>query len=277
MSTYLNVPNMLLKTAQRRILNRILYTLPVSEYASAYVPGKSLRDNAIPHTGKEVVVKLDVSQFYDHIDDDMVFMIFRQLDISDTATSLLTNLCVCQGRLPQGAPTSPYLANLVMKHFDERVGKHCKEYGIAYTRYCDDMTFSGTNESMQQAQIIPYIRKMLYRMGFSLNETKTKFVNSAQQQRVTGIVVNEKSQVPRALRRKIRQVVYYCKKFSVQEYLHYHNDDRTPDTFLKQLLGTISYAKQIAQNDAELLFTVTDPPSCFIARRGILYKMMKLT
>lgn len=254
----LNVPNAALKTVQRRILERFLYQLPVSEYASAYVQGKSLRSNALPHIGKEVIVKLDISQFFDHIDSDMVFMVLRQFDFSDAATSLLTNLCICRGKLPQGAPTSPYLANLVMRHFDEAVGKRCSEYGIDYTRYCDDMTFSGSREAIAQSSLIPFVRHKLYRMGFSLNNSKTAVISAAQQQRVTGIVVNQKPSIPREMRRRIRQEVYYCKKYGIRESLIQQGNTDTPESYLRKLLGRISYARQIDPENTEMAACFTE-------------------
>ncbi len=248
----LNVPNACLKLVQRRILNRFLYRLQVSAYASAYVCGKSLRDNAAPHIGQEMIVKLDVSQFFDHIDDDMVFLVMRQLDLSDAATSLLTHLCVCQGRLPQGAPTSPYLANLVMKPFDEKVGAWCAARGIRYTRYCDDMTFSGDRDAIGDSGLIPYVRKMLRRFGFTLNAQKTAVISSSQQQRVTGVVVNEKARVSRSERRALRQEVYFCRKFGVQESLQRRGDSTAPETYLRRLLGRLGFAVQIDPTDTEM-------------------------
>ena len=144
----LTVPNGFLKLVQRRILDRCLSKLSVSEYATAYRNGTSVRDNALLHTGKEFIIKLDISVFFDSINDDAVYMVMKQFRLSPRATSLLTHLCVHRGVLPQGAPTSPYIANLVMKHFDEHIGAWCAERNITYSRYCDDMTFSGSRDDL---------------------------------------------------------------------------------------------------------------------------------
>lgn len=163
----LSVPNGFLKTIQCKILDHYLYKLDVLEFSTAYCKGKSLLDNASPHVGKEYIVKLDISHFFDNIDDDMVFMIMRQLEMSTPATTLMTQLCVHNGVLPQGAPTSPHIANLVMKHFDERLGAWCSERNITYTCYCDDMTFSGTKKAIRSSHLVSKIKRMLYRMGFT--------------------------------------------------------------------------------------------------------------
>lgn len=239
----LSVPNVFLKTVQRRILDCYLYKLDVSEFSTAYCRGRSLLDNASPHIGKEYMVKLDISHFFDNIDDDMVFMVIRQLGMSTPATSMLTNLCVHNGRLPQGAPTSPYIANLVMKHFDEKLGLWCAENNITYTRYCDDITLSGTKKAIKSVHLVSKIRRMLYRMGFNLNDKKTVFVSSSQQQKVTGIVVNEKPQISREMRRTIRQEVYYCTKFGATECANRKGLDISAKEYLHSLLGRISFAR----------------------------------
>lgn len=248
----LSVPNGFLKTVQRRILEHYLYKLDVSEFSTAYCKGKSLLDNASPHIGKAYIVKLDISHFFDNIDDDMVFMIMRQLGMSMPATSMLTNLCVHNSRLPQGAPTSPYIANLFMKRFDEKLGVWCAKNNITYTRYCDDITLSGDKKAIKNSHLVSKIRQMLYRMGFNLNEKKTVFVSSSQQQKVTGIVVNEKPQISREMRRTIRQEVYYCTKFGVTESLKQKGLNISAKENLHFLLGRISFALQIDPANAEM-------------------------
>ncbi len=248
----LSVPNNLLKTVQRRILNHYLYQLEVSEYSTAYSKGQSLINNASPHIRQECIVKLDICGFFDSIDDDMVFMIMKQFKLSTPSTSLLTNLCIHNSRLPQGAPTSPYIANLIMKHFDEKLGKWCNERGINYTRYCDDMTFSGSREIIKSSHIVGKIRNMLYCIGFSLNEKKTVFINSSQQQKVTGIIVNETPHISRDMRRTIRQEVYYCTKFGVKNVLQHNDIKAAPDEYLRSLLGKISFSLQINPDNKEM-------------------------
>ena len=113
----LKVPNEYLKLVQRRILERYLYTLSVSEYATAYCKNSSLLKNAEPHIGQQRVLKLDVSGFFDSIDFGKVDGVMCELGFSNPATTLLTNICTYNSILPQGAPTSPQISNLVMKRF----------------------------------------------------------------------------------------------------------------------------------------------------------------
>ena len=248
----LSVPNNLLKNVQRGILERYLYQIETSEYSTAYCKGKSLLDNASPHIGKECILKLDISHFFDSITDDSVYLVFKQFGLSVPATSLLTHLCTYNGKLPQGAPTSPYIANLVMKHFDEQLGKWCKSRNITYTRYCDDMTFSGDRSAVRNSNIIRKVKVLLNNMEMKLNDKKTIFISSSQQQRVTGIVVNEKPAIPREMRRSIRQEVYYCTKFGVSDSLQRQGLNISPDKYLHSLLGRISFALQIDSDNREM-------------------------
>lgn len=266
----LSVPNGFLKQVQRKILTTYLYTLPVSVHAKAYQPETSVVQNALPHVGKECIAKLDISHFFDSIDTDMVYSVMRRLGLSVPATTLLTYICTYQGKLPQGAPTSPCIANLVMCRFDERIAAWCAAHEITYTRYCDDMTFSGTQAAIRNSGLIPMIQKRLYHMGFELNRDKTVIVGTSQQQRVTGVVVNEKPALSREERRRIRQEVHYCEKFGVKESLAYRKDQRTPLEYLHSLLGRIAYALQIDPDQAEM-------QACFEMVRGMMSEYSRET
>ena len=248
----LSVPNSSLKFVQRRILSTILCKLPVSGYATAYCKGKSLIDNASPHVGKEMVMKLDISKFFDNIDDDMVFFALSHLGFSTAATSLLTHLCTYHSRLPQGAPTSPYIANLVMKKFDEEIGKWCSSRNISYTRYCDDLTFSGSRYAIKESCVLSKVRSMLFFKGFELNQKKTVFASSARQQRVTGVVVNEKPALSRQQRRQIRQEVYFAAKYGVKSSLRRRKIRLSPEEYLRSLMGRISFALRLQPENREM-------------------------
>lgn len=248
----LKVPNEYLKLVQRRILERYLYTLSVSEYATAYCKNSSLLKNAEPHIGQQRVLKLDVSGFFDSIDFGKVYGVMCELGFSKPATTLLTNICAHNSILPQGAPTSPQISNLVMKRFDERIGKWCGERGINYTRYCDDMTFSGGKAVLNAKEITQLVSRALWKMGFKLNMKKTTLIGSSQRQQVTGIVVNEKAQISSKQRREIRQEIYYCEKYGVSQSLFFKGADITPEKYINSLLGRISFALQIDPADVKM-------------------------
>ena len=155
---------------------------------------------------------------------------------------LLTHLCTYDEHLIQGAPTSSYISNLVLKDFDEELGYWCKEKGVSYTRYSDDLTFSG---DLNVRKIIKKVRKMLYEVGLELNDEKTKVINQSQNQNVTGITVNKKMQVNIKYRKKIRQEVFYIKKYGLNNHLNKINYVGKEDSYLKQLYGRTLFVLQI--------------------------------
>ena len=160
---------------------------------------KSIKENARFHKRQEILLSLDVKKFFDSITSDKVYKVFSSLGYQEDIVVMLTNLCCLNGCLPQGAPTSPIISNIILKKFDDEVGKFTNEKKIRYTRYADDMTFSG---DFNPGQIISFVKNRLYELGLKLNEEKTRTRKKSQRQEVTGIVVNEKMQLPKSVRRK---------------------------------------------------------------------------
>lgn len=250
---YLSVPDGLLKKVQRNIVRHILNGYSVSPYATAYKKGGSVKDNAASHLGQPVLLKLDISDFFGSILFYQVYSAaFPAKYFPPAAAVLLTNLCCYKERLPQGAPTSAPISNLVMKPFDKSMGQWCQERGITYTRYCDDMTFSGDFD------VIPVknkVRGYLDAMGFVLNEKKTRVERAGGRQLVTGLSVNEKVQTTACYRRQLRQEIYYCKKFGIDAHLNRHFGEgkkyipwEVPPSkkqYLQGLLGRVDYVQFI--------------------------------
>ena len=247
----LSVPDEILKTIQRQISEVLLIHMPVSRYAKAYRFGSSTLRNAKHHVGKQVLLKLDILHFFDSIRYSTVKdKAFPAEIYAEPLRILLTMLCYHKDALPQGAPSSAAITNIILYEFDELIGQWCREQGIAYTRYCDDMTFSG---NFDPVEVIRYVRLELKKIGFLLNEQKTKLQHPGQQQTVTGIVVNEKLSIPADYRRKLRQELYYCRKFGIQEHLQKIGLEIPEDTYRMQLLGKINYVLQVHPDDRDML------------------------
>ena len=247
----LSVPDEVMKAIQRQISEMLLIHMPVSRYAKAYRFGSSTLRNAKHHVGKQVVLKLDILHFFDSVRYSTVKdKVFPEEIYAEPLRILLTMLCYHKDALPQGAPSSPAITNIILYEFDELVGQWCRERGIAYTRYCDDMTFSG---DFNPAEVIRFVRLELKKMGFLLNEQKTRIQRPGQQQSVTGIVVNEKLSIPANYRRKLRQELYYCKNFGIQEHLQKTGLEIPEDIYRMQLLGKVNYVLQVHPNDRDML------------------------
>ncbi len=239
------LPN--LKEIQRWILDNILYRFEVSPYAKAYIKGKSVKDNVRFHRRQKKVLTLDIKDFYDNLTNWMVFQLFIEVGYNESVAMMLTNLCCLEGSLPQGAPTSSALSNILMKDFDYKIGEFCKNSKIRFTRYADDMTFSG---DFDETMIISYVKKSLKKLQLSINDSKTRVRKQGQQQEVTGIIVNYKPQIAKKVRKDIRKNMYYINKYGLQSHLMYIKEERS--RYIEHLFGLINYALFINPNDKEM-------------------------
>lgn len=184
----LSDPSEALKYIQRWILKRILDRLVTERCSYGFERGSSIADNAKQHTGASALLCLDIDNFFPAIRIDRVTGIFRQAGYPSNAASMLARLCTCDGRLPQGAPSSPKLANLVCRRMDRRLATLAKRNGLVYSRYADDMTFSGATASTL-ARIQPLLTHIVRDSGFQLNARKTRLVGPARALKVTGLVL----------------------------------------------------------------------------------------
>ena len=246
----LSVPDLILKPVQKSIADNILIQYPISKYAKAYKPGSSIQKNARPHVGKKKILKLDIEGFFDHILYSRVKdTVFYEEKYSESIRILLTMLCYYNDSLPQGAPTSPAITNIIMYDFDETVGAFCNEKNIAYTRYCDDMTFSGC---FDEREIISFVKGELRKLGLFLKNRKTAVISASKRQVVTGIVVNEKMNVTKDYKKTIRQEIYYIKKFGLDEHLK-RLGISYKQQYVLSLKGRIAFVLQTIPNNCEFI------------------------
>lgn len=245
-----------LKYIQSWILKNILEKVCkhyVSVVSKAFTPGSRLRDNARFHRSKKQVVVLDIKNFFTNVSFGAVYDVFLKMGYTQALATLFTKICTYGECLPQGAPTSPMLSNMVMFKFDGRLWEYCKKRKVNYTRYADDMTFSG--DDIKIAHLITYVNQGLPDK-LCLNKKKTNVMGRGRSQRVTGIVVNDKVQVPRKYRDRIRQEMYYCIKYGVTSHRQQIKDlpkwIKDDKQYIWHLLGKINYVLQI--NPRDLVF-----------------------
>lgn len=255
-------PSPLLKSIQKNILTNILNNKSISRYAKAYHKGIRLLDNALPHVNKKIILKLDIKNFFENISFIDVYNCCFPIEYFPKSVGMvLTYLCTYKDHLTQGSPTSAYISNLVMKDFDEEVGSWCNENKITYTRYSDDMTFSG---NFNPSEVIVKVRKLLYKLGLELNNNKIHIIRKNSSQHITGIVVNEKAQVSTQYRKEIRKEIYYINKFGLNSHLKKCKINLNPRIYLKKLFGKILYVLQIDKDNKE-----------FIKYKEIINKLIK--
>ena len=137
-----------------------------------------------------------------------------------------------------------------MYESDEVIGNYCKENNISYTRYSDDMTFSG---NFDVNKLITFVNNEIHKIGLKLNKDKTRVINKNKCQKITGIVVNEKVQVSSSYRKKIRQEIYFINKFGVENHLNKINLNINRNQYLKSLLGRINFVLSVNPIDNEFM------------------------
>lgn len=202
----LSVPDDYLKIVQRSILDKLLADAPLHDSCHGFRGTRSVTTNATPHQNTELVINIDLKDFFTTVTANRVYGIFKQLGHGDFASSLLTRLTTYKGALPQGAPTSPALANLAASRMDSRLNGLAEKIGASYTRYADDLTLSGTTSIIS---CLPLVRKIITEENFQIAEHKFHIARPKDRQVVTGLTVNEKLSIPRSIRKQIRAVAHH--------------------------------------------------------------------
>lgn len=220
----LSVPAVTLKEIQKWILDNVLNKMYISPYAMGFQKNRSIVTNANAHVGKKCVVNLDLKDFFSSVKLEKVFRAFYYYGYTISVSYLMARLCTYNNELPQGAPTSPYLSNVVCLKLDKRISELAKKYGASYTRYADDITLSANTDI---SNIIPVVEKIVTDEGFSLNNKKTRVLYEYQRQEVTGLLVSgNKVRVDKKYIKKFKQEIYYCKKYGVADHLRHIKCDK---------------------------------------------------
>ena len=280
----LAAPHARLAAAQRWVLDHVLARLEVTPHAHGFVTGRSTVTNARLHVGRDIVVNLDLAEFFPTITFPRVRGLFESTGYSPAVATLLALLCTEAPRsavihdgvtfwvaagdraLPQGACTSPAISNLVTRKLDRRLAGATRKLGWTYTRYADDLTFSlssgaggaggagGTATAAGGlALLLSRVRHIVRDEGFTVNERKGRIQRRSQRQSVTGIVVNDKPGVPREELRRLRAVLHRAKTTGLAA----QNRDQHPD-FTAYLRGKIAYIAMIDPARAAALTAALD-------------------
>ena len=188
---------------------------PSGDLKHAFQKGKSIITNANIHRNKRYVLNLDLKDFFDHFHFGRVrgfFMKNKNFELPVEIATMIAQLTCYEGKLPQGAPTSPIITNLVCNILDMRLLKIAKKYRVVYTRYADDMTFSTNDKKFleNQENFMKSIKKEIESFGFEINDKKTRLLFCDSRQEVTGLVVNKKISVNRE----------YCKRTRAMAQCH---------------------------------------------------------
>lgn len=197
----------------QKSINRLLLSkLKVHSCAKGFCRGQSIVTNAIEHVDKAVVIKFDIKDFFSNTRDKRILNYFKKIGWSSKAAKLLVKICCKDGGLPQGAPTSPTISNIVNNKLDARLFGFAKANGFTYTRYADDLTFSSKEDNKKAiSKLIGSVNVILAEFGYTLNKSKQFIARKHTRQFITGLVVNKKVQLPRETRRWLRAVEHSLK------------------------------------------------------------------
>lgn len=256
----INAPTLALKLFQRWILENILYKIRTSKYSYGFEKkkGSPLVRCAEMHKNNLYILKVDLKNFYPSIDRQRVFFEFVNIGYNDEVSDLLTNACVLDDQLPQGAVTSAYLANLICRKLDNRIAGYCNKRNIVYTRYADDLTFSCDDRDLLK-RVHRMVKVIVEDEGFVLNEKKTIFMTPKCQKRVLGITINDNLiKAPRETKRMIRAMLHYAvatgdysMNDKIRGYIAYV--DSIEKTYKKKC---INYLVKLSESDLSLFADV---------------------
>ncbi|MCF6744518.1 RNA-directed DNA polymerase [Blastococcus sp. KM273128] len=267
----LAAPKPRLKEIQRRLLRHVLDPVPVHGAAHGCVPGRSVRTAAAPHAGAAVVLRMDLEHFFGSVPAPRVHGLLLGLaglpePVAHAVTGLVTTVLpaavwrrvplpgdvaarerhrrlgarLAVPHLPQGAPTSPALANLVCFRLDRRLAALAARFGATYTRYVDDLTFGGAPR-VGRGRLAELVGEVAREEGFRVNAAKTRAISSARRQDVLGVVVNEHPALPRRERDALRALLHNCATRGWASQLR----GRDPATFREHVLGRVAWAASV--------------------------------
>lgn len=243
----IEVPTEKIFRVQKVINKVILSVVNTSTHVCGYVKGKSIVDNAKPHVGSKMLFKFDIQNFFGTISMKDVYMQFRFFGYGENVSRYLSYLCVNNDFvLPQGAPTSPVLSNLVCIKLDKRISAFCKKNDLTYTRYADDISISSKIilGKTKRNSIRNTICEIIITEGFEVNESKLNTYKQGSKMSITSIVVNDKLSVDKKRLREIDNAIRYIKKYGLDSHLEKIEFDINKNYF-NYLYGLACYIKQI--------------------------------
>jgi len=265
----LESPKPRLKGIQRWLLAEVLSAILPSEVAHGFVAGRSVRTFVAPHVGRPVVVRMDLEAFFASVSRARIAAMFRRVGYPrrvaaalaglctaptpdsvlaahpregvDLAQRFLTNARLRDAHLPQGAPTSPALANLAAWRFDRRLAALAAGFGARMTRYADDLAFSGDHAFGRNVRFfVARVGAIALEEGFRINHRKTRVMRQGQRQTLCGVVVNDTANLPRRDRDRLRATLFNARRFGLES----QNREGRPD-FRRHLEGRVAWAASL--------------------------------
>lgn len=242
-------PNKKLKRIQRKIYTAILkrHMLLLPDGIIGGVAGKSIKDNAQPHSHQEMVYTIDIKKCFPKTTHKMVFKAWREaIDCSDEIARLFTQLTTFQRQLPQGAPTSNAICNLCLLPLFNEIKKYAQVNDISFTLYVDDITLSGDTERVESA--IPFVIRKIQKYGYAVSNRKIRRMPAHKTQKVTGIIVNKKTNIAHNTIENIRFTILQIGR----------NRKGITTTEYASIINKIQFVKNFSEEKGEKLEELAD-------------------
>ncbi len=237
----IDVPYPALLECQYWIYENILAKIKLNYCAHGFAKKKSIITNARIHLNQPELLKVDLENFFPSISKDRVIALFHRLGYSTEVSFYLASICCLNECLPQGAPTSPTLSNIISIKLDNRMLAFAKKFDLKYTRYADDLAISGEDLPVK---FIDYISKIIEDEGFKVNSTKTKLYNGKGRRILTGVSIStDKMKAPKEYKKKLFQELYYINKHGLNSHMT-KMKIRLP-YYVNSLIGKLNYILSI--------------------------------
>ena len=222
---------------QNWIYREILLKCKVNGTAHGFVRKRSILTNATVHKDQAYLLKMDLKDFFPSIHTNWVIQVFKDIGYTNDVAFCLASICCLEDALPQGAPTSPTLSNIVASFMDKRLYKLCQEYGYKYTRYADDIAISGHFIS---PTFIETVNGVIEDCHFVVNKKKTRLYGEKGNKIITGIsLANNEVRVPRGYRRELEQNIYYILKYGYDA--HVKRNKIRKSNYLQSIIGKLNF------------------------------------
>jgi RNA-directed DNA polymerase len=277
----IEAPKPRLKELQRQILGRILYRIPPHPAVHGFLPGRSIKTFVAPHVGQRVALRMDLRDFFPTFSGARVQALFRTVGYPESVADLLGGICAnaaprdawndpgfridpiqlhaaralyARPHLPQGAPTSPAIANLCAYRVDCRLTGLAKSAGAAYTRYADDIAFSG-GEAFERCveRFSTHVAVILHEEGFSVHHRKTRIMRQGVRQHMAGLITNQRANVMRADFDRLKATLTNCVRLGPVS----QNRAAHPN-FRSHLQGRVSFVEMINPAKGKRLRAIFD-------------------
>lgn len=203
------------KELSRLLLATTRYETP--PHVFGFIRGRSIRDNAKAHLDRDCVLRLDIQRFFESIAEPRLLDVLRADGLAEDVCKVVVKLSAPQGRLGTGLSTSPHLSNLAFQQTDEALLQMSASLGLTFTRYVDDLTFSGVIDDVTADEL----REVISKHGWEINEHKTRFMRRGHAQYVTGLSVSDRAtpHAPRQLKRAMRWRLHIIETRGYDEYM----------------------------------------------------------